>query len=97
MAYDEYVTLASKSKMQSSAAGQMAVGGGARVWSKVLAKGAWEDLGELELVLPAVGGGRGGGGKGEMWRVDVGLEEIGGWLEGESGRGGALGRWCREI
>lgn len=96
MAYEEYVALASKSKLQSSAAGQMAVGGGARVWSKELAKGAWEYLGQLELILPAVGGSRGAG-KGEMWRVDVGLEEIGGLLENESGRGGPLGKWCREI
>ncbi len=96
MAYEEYVTLASKSKMQSSAAGQMAVGGGARVWSKEIARGAWEYLGKLELVLSAVGGSRGGA-KGEMWRVDVGLEEIGAVLENESGRGGPLGRWCREI
>lgn len=96
MVYEEYVSLASKSKMQSSAAGQMAVGGGARVWSKELAKGAWERLVALELVLPATGGGRGG--KGEMWRVDVGLEEIGGCLEGMSGTGlGGLGKWCREI
>lgn len=96
MAYEEYVALASKSKMQTSAAGQMAIGGGARIWSKELAKGAWEHLGKLELVLPAVGGNRGAG-KGEMWRVDVGLEEIGGVLESEGGRGGPLGRWCREI
>ncbi len=96
MVYHEYVSLASKSKLQSSAAGQMAVGGGARVWSKELAKGAWERLVGLELVLPATGGGRGG--KGEMWRVDVGLEEVGGCLEGMSGMGVAgLGKWCREI
>jgi len=96
MVYDEYVALASKSKMQSSAAGQMAVGGGVRVWSIELAKGAWERLVNLKLVLPAVGGGRGG--KGEMWRVDVGLEEIGGCLEGMEGTSlGGLGKWCREI
>lgn len=48
-------------------------------------------------MVPATGGESGRGGKGEMWKVDVGLEEIGGWLEGVSGRGGALGKWCREI
>ncbi|MCJ1460489.1 hypothetical protein MMC28_010871 [Mycoblastus sanguinarius] len=95
MVYEEYVALASKTKMASSAAGQMAVGGGARVWSKGVARGAWEQLGGLELVLPAVGGR--GGAKGEMWRVDVGLEEIGACLDGmEGGRKGFLG-WCREI
>lgn len=96
MVYDEYVALASKSKLQSSAAGQMAVGGGARVWSMELAKGSWELLGRLELVLPAVGGSKGAG-RGQLWRVDVGLEEIGGVLEREGGKGGALGKWCREI
>lgn len=98
MVYEEYVALAGKSKTQSSAAGQMAVGGGARVWSKDVSKGAWEQLSSLELVLPAVGAARGGGGRGEMWRVDVGLEEIGVGLEGVDVPGKAgLGKWCREI
>lgn len=100
MVYDEYVALASKSKLQSSAAGQTAVGGGARVWSKDVSKGAWEHLASLELVLPAVGAGRGGGGggRGQMWRVDVGLEEIGVGLENVDvpGKAGLL-KWCREI
>lgn len=97
MVYEEYVALASKSKMQSSAAGQLAVGGGARVWSKDVSKGAWEHLSSLELVLPAVGAGRRGG-RGEMWRVDVGLDEIGVGLEGVDVPGKAgLGKWCREI
>lgn len=102
MAYEEYVALAGKSKLQSSAAGQMAVGGGgARVWSKDVSKGAWEHLVALELVLPAVGAGRGGGGgggRGQMWRVDVGLEEIGAGLEGVDvpGKTGLI-KWCREI
>ena len=98
MVYEEYVALASKSKLQSSAAGQMAVGGGARVWSKGVSKGAWEHLASLELLLPAVGTGRGGGGRGQMWRVDVGLEEIGVGLEGVdvSGKAGLI-KWCREI
>ncbi len=97
MAYEEYVNLAGKSKLQSSAAGQVAVGGGgARVWSKELARGAWEQLGKLEFVLPASGGTRAAA-KGEMWRVDVGLEEIGGLLESEGSKGSALSKWCREI
>ena len=98
MVYEEYVALASKSKLQSSAAGQMAVGGGARVWSKGVSKGAWEHLANLELVLPAVSAGRGGGGRGQMWRVDVGLEEIGVGLEGVDvpGKTGLI-KWCREI
>lgn len=96
MVYEEYVALASKSKLQSSAAGQMAVGGGARVWSNAVSKGAWEYLSSLELVLPAAGSGRGG--RGEMWRVDIGLEEIGVWMGGVDVPGKAvLGKWCREI
>ena len=97
MVYEEYVALAGKSKLQSSAAGQMAVGGAARVWSKDVAKGAWEHLSHLGLVLPAVGAGRGGA-RGEMWRVDVGLEEIGRGLEDVDTPGKAgLMKWCREI
>ncbi|KAL8684507.1 MAG: hypothetical protein Q9224_006308, partial [Gallowayella concinna] len=49
MVYDEYVQLASRVKLQSNAAGQRAVGGGARVWGKDVARGAWEKLMELEL------------------------------------------------
>lgn len=97
MVYEEYVALASKSKLQSSAAGQIAVGGGARVWSKAVSKGAWEHLASLELVLPAAGAGSGNG-RGEMWRVDVGLEEIGVGLEGVDVPGKAgLAKWCKEI
>ena len=98
MVYDEYVALAGRSKLQSSAAGQMAVGGGARVWSKDVSRGAWEHLADLELVLPAVGAGRGGGGRGQMWRVDVGLEEIGTGLESVDvpGKAGLL-KWCKAI
>jgi len=105
--YGEYVALASRTKLQTSAAGQVAVGGaagGARVWGVGVARGAWEELVGLGLVLSATsassaGGARGATGKGEMWRVDVGLEEIGAWIEGEGGRGagGGLGKWCREI
>ena len=97
MAYEEYVALASKSKLQSSAAGQIAVGGGARVWSKDVSRAAWEHLTGLQLVLPAVGAGRGAG-RGEMCRIDVGLEEIGEGLEGLDVPGkAALGKWCKEI
>ncbi|KAI4112760.1 MAG: hypothetical protein LQ345_006135 [Seirophora villosa] len=52
MVYDEYVQLASRVKAQGSAAGQTAVGGGARVWGKGAAQAGWEKLVELELVLP---------------------------------------------
>ena len=97
MAYDEYQRLASRVKAQSSAAGQTAVGSGARVWGREIASGAWEHLANLELILPATGG----GGKGEMgrangrmWRVDVGLEEIG---PSASGMNSVMAKWCKEI
>ena len=97
MAYEEYINLASRVKMQISASGQLAVGGGGgRVWSKATAKGEWERLIALELVLPATGGtlaGKGKGEQGRMWRADVGLEEIGGSVK----MGAVMARWCREI
>ena len=99
MAYDEYFNLASRTKMQSSAAGAAATGGGARVWSRDAALGAWERLERLELLVPMTGlGGVGGtthvGRTGKLWRVDVALEEI-----GASGLdvNAAVARWCREI
>lgn len=85
LCYDEYVTLGSRSKARSSAAGQLATSG-SRVWSRTVARGAWESLVKLELVVPV--GGRGEG----MWRAEVALEEI-----GASGVGRGLERWCKEI
>lgn len=54
------------------------------MWSKDVAKGAWEDLIAFGLVIED--GSRG-------VRVDVGLEEIG--MSGVEL--GSWGRWCREI
>ena len=88
MAYDEYQQLASRVKMQSSVAGQSAVGAGAKVWGREVAKRVWERLVDLELVMPAMGA------KGAMWRVDVALEEIEGSVEGLSA---VMAKWCREI
>lgn len=97
MVYEEYINLASRVKMQTSASGQLAVsGGGGRVWGRVVAKGEWERLIDLELILPATGGtivGRGKGEQGRMWKVDVGLEEIGGSVK----MGAVMARWCRQI
>ncbi|KAL8947191.1 MAG: hypothetical protein Q9222_006499 [Ikaeria aurantiellina] len=93
MAYDEYVQLASRVKMQSSAAGQTAVGGGLRVWGKEVATGAWERLLELEVILPANMGLRGST-KNHMCRVDVALEEIEGSVPGMSS---TMMKWCKEI
>lgn len=93
MVYEEYVQLASRVKVQSSAAGQTAVGGGARVWGKEVALGSWEKLIELGLIIPA-GMGMGGDGNGGMYRVDVALEEIG---PSCPKMGSTMSKWCREI
>ena len=83
-AYEEYKVLASRAKLQASASGALAQGAGSTIWGKDVAKGAWEQLIEFDLVMED--GSRGG-------RVDVGLEEIG--MSGVEL--GSWGRWCREI
>ena len=93
MAFEEYVQLASRVKVQSSAAGQSAVGGGARIWGRQVARGAWERLIKLGLLFPANVGTKVGG-DGGMWRVDVALEEIPSVVAHMST---AMSKWCREI
>ncbi|KAL8703626.1 MAG: hypothetical protein Q9201_003196 [Fulgogasparrea decipioides] len=88
MVYDEYVQLASRVKVHSTAAGQTAVGSGARVWGKEVAMGAWEMLMKLELIIPRSTATR------AMWRVDVALEEIG---PSVPQIGATMAKWCREI
>jgi origin recognition complex subunit 4 len=100
MVYDEYSSLTSKHKIQTSASGVNALGGSARVWGREVALGEWERLGEVGLLVAAGVGGGGAGGRGgdagkmgRMWRVDVGLEEIVGSVEMSS----VLQKWCREM
>lgn len=70
------------------------VGVGGRVAGREVAKGAWERLCEVELLVPVgLRGGVGGGGS-EMVRCDVKLEEIAGSVP-EMERG--LEKWCREL
>ncbi|KAK5167210.1 origin recognition complex subunit 4 [Saxophila tyrrhenica] len=83
-AYEEYKVLASKAKLHASSSGALAQGAGIRVWSKDVARDAWEDLLDCGLVLED--GVRG-------CRVDVGLEEIG--MSGVDL--GTWGRWCKQI
>lgn len=100
MVYDEYSSLTSKHKIQASSTGVAALGAGAKVWGRDIAMGSWERLIETELLIPAsmgagaIGGIGGVGRENKMWKVDVGLEEIPGSVEGLSG---IMGRWCREI
>ena len=86
LAYEEYKTLASKAKLQASASGSLAQGAGSRVFSKDVAKSAWEELLHCGLVMEDGRTANGG-------RVDVGLEEIG--MSGVEL--GPWARWCREI
>ena len=96
MCYDEYMTLASKARIQNSVGGLSGGGGMSKVWGKEVARREWEGLVELGLVMPAVGGLTGGFG---MVRVDVSLEEIGAVLAGREGKNVEKGleRWCRHI
>ena len=99
MAYDEYTTLADRAKLLSSASGAAAFGGGARVWSREVAMGAWERLEALGLLVPALGPGNSGGmagvGRGgKLWKVDVALEEIG---ESRLEMSSTMLKWCKEI
>jgi origin recognition complex subunit 4 len=97
MAYDEYSSLTSKHKIQTSSTGVAALGASAKVWRRDVALGAWERLADYDLLVPAAiggGGGRDVGVGGRMWKVDVGLEEITGSIDGLSG---IIAKWCREI
>jgi origin recognition complex subunit 4 len=95
MVYDEYSSLTSRHKIQTSSMGVAALGSSAKVWGRDVALGAWERLADVGLLIPAgLGGGRDSGKAGRMWKVDVGLEEISGSVEGLSG---VMGKWCREI
>lgn len=93
MAYDEYASLMGRQRVQSSAAGMLALGGGVRVWGRGVAVVAWERLAEMGLLLPGRLGGKGVGVEGRMWGVDVGIEEI----EGAVALSGVLAKWCRDL
>ncbi|KAH8804956.1 origin recognition complex subunit 4 C-terminus-domain-containing protein [Xylogone sp. PMI_703] len=97
MAYDEYSTLTSRHKIQSSATGLTALGSSAKVWGREVALDAWERLIDVGLLVPVGYGGsefgRDGGLGGKMFKVDVGLEEIPGSAELNA----VMNKWCREI
>lgn len=94
MCYDEYVTLASKARIQSAAGGASASGSVSKVWGKDVAKREWEGLVGLKLLVPVVQGQAGGFG---MVKCDVALEEIGAVVRDDKGIERALERWCRHI
>ncbi|KAI0401018.1 origin recognition complex subunit 4 C-terminus-domain-containing protein [Xylaria palmicola] len=97
MAYDEYSALIGRQRVQTAGSGLLALGAGARVWSRAVAVVAWERLVSLGLLIPAGIGGRSnavhGGLEGKMWKLDVSLEEIP--LAAELP--GFLSKWCSQI
>ncbi|KAK3044853.1 hypothetical protein LTS18_000177, partial [Coniosporium uncinatum] len=97
LAYAEYSALVSKARVQSASSGAIASGAGNRVFSKSVARGAWEGLVEMGLLVPVLGGqGAVTGVAGGMVRCDVSLEEIGEVARG-MGVGGTVERWCRQL
>ncbi|KAI4647565.1 uncharacterized protein J4E78_008880 [Alternaria triticimaculans] len=95
MAYDEYVTLASRARIQSAAGGLSSSSGASKVWGKDVARREWEGLVELGLCMPVLTGGAVGAFG--MVRCDVSLEEVGEVLRGVRGGDKGLERWCRSI
>jgi origin recognition complex subunit 4 len=94
MVYDEYVTLASKARIQSATGGLSSSGSVNRVWGKDVARREWEHLVELTFIMPVVQGQAGGFG---MIKCDVALEEIGAVIASEKVVDRQLERWCRTI
>lgn len=100
LVYHHYVELASRLRLQSSASGALAQGGVTKIWGREVAKGAWEELGHWEVLMPATLA----KGKGEeapdtkMWRVDVTLEELGTCVsDAGPGVSEVLSKWCKEV
>jgi origin recognition complex subunit 4 len=101
LAYAEYVSLASKARINSAASGAIASGAGTRVFGKDVARREWEKLVGYGLLVPVASGAFGlggpsvsGSGRGmEMVRVDVALEEIPLSVEMSAG----MEKWCLQI
>ncbi|CCU75956.1 origin recognition complex subunit Orc4,putative [Blumeria hordei DH14] len=97
MAYDEYSSLACRHKIMASSSGVVAIGSSFKIWGRDVSISAWEKLADYELLVPAGYGGNQGkylGASEQMWRADIGLEEIAGSVEG---LGGIMSKWCKEI
>jgi len=101
LAYAEYVSLASKARINSAASGALASGAGTRVFGKEVARREWEKLVRYGLLVAVASGAfslgvpsTGGAGKGmEMVRVDVALEEIPLSVEMSA----VMEKWCLQI
>lgn len=108
LVYNHYTELITRSKLQQTASGAFAVGGGLRQWSRETAERAWEDLSRWHLIVPATIGASGKDGNGDtiggegasvrMCRVDVTLDELHWSLkEKRGGMVNVLEKWCREV
>lgn len=88
MAYEEYVSLASRARLQQP--------GATRVWGRDVARAEWEALLDVGLVVPVAerAGVANAVAAGALVRVDVALEEIPGWVPD---MGATMERWCRQI
>ncbi|KAI5286328.1 hypothetical protein KEM54_006877 [Ascosphaera aggregata] len=91
--YSEYVRLITSAKVSASVSGAAATSG--RVWSKDVAREAWEKLAEWGLIVPA-NVGTAGAGDLRKFRMETPFEEVLDEL-GEQEAGGALGKWWRET
>ncbi|RKF81835.1 Origin recognition complex subunit 4 [Golovinomyces cichoracearum] len=104
MAYEEYSSLSSRHKIQTSSTGLAAIGANvAKVWGRPVALDAWENLVQYELLVPvtiATGGDFLGtrsnhcGVVNRKWKLDISLEEIPCSVDGLSS---VMTKWCREI
>lgn len=95
LAYNHYVDLVSRARLQASAAGSIAQA--TKLWNQDVASAVWEELAEWEIILPASGKGVEGE-QAKMWRCDVVLEEIIGAVGGaDAGMSDVMVRWCKEI
>jgi Origin recognition complex (ORC) subunit 4 C-terminus len=95
LVHSHYVDLVSRARLQASAAGSIAQA--TKLWSLDVAAGAWEELAEWEIILPAAARGTEGA-QAKMWRCDVVLEEIVGAVGGAgAGMSDVMIRWCKEI
>lgn len=92
MAYDEYLSMVSRSKIASSSSTTSMSSG--RAWNSELAFNMWNYLVECELMLPLIGGAhmRKNVERTEMCRIDVSLEEL---RDLVAGIDPSLKDWCK--
>lgn len=113
LVHKQYTELLTRAKLQRSSLSSFSkngsvTGAGLRSWSKETARGAWEELAQWEIILPASGGSarlgdEGLGGDGiitKMFNLDVTLEEVAWAVQrklGSAGAGDTLMKWCKEV